>query len=437
MEASQKKSLEDQAIKGSPSYQTSLNLQAVPYQDISILDTKIDTLWPTTLPSESGILEFYLPPSTNYYTSLKDTLLYLKVKIVDKDGKALPSISVTCPANLPFGTLFSNLELVVNNVNVTNSSNMYAYSTFINRVLNSSQEDHDTLLKCEHYYDQTTETAVDPLNKGYQALLKLQKNGEFEIVSRIAHGLFEMDRLVPPEIGLRIRLRLASPTFCLLGKEPAENTTFTDTFKITEASLEVKRNLVHTRVAQMHESLWSKGQPFVFPYTNYDAISYTVPSGLLQHQSETLFNVLPQFLLIGMVKSTAFNGVANLSPFQFSDFSLSGVQLQCNGESVLFPHLQLSVTNKQYLKVYRHLTGLKNANGQSPCIGLNEFLKLGLFLIPLKFNNSKELRFNIEKNGAVKVNLSFSTATESNINVVVYHCNSRLLKVDKNNVFLS
>lgn len=392
--------MEDQQLKSSPTYQTSLNFQSVPPSDISVLNTSYETFWPVFNPSDTSVVEYFLPASSSHYTDLKDTFLYLRLKVTDKEGKALLTDSSTAPGNMIFSSLFNNVELLLNNVSISNNSNNYSYSAYLNRMLNSTKDD-DESLKCEGYYKQTTNTAVDSSNNGYKSLLKLQQNGDIELYGRISHGIFDMDKMVPPGISIRIRLRLQPSVFCLLGNKPAAGNVFTDLCKISETYLDVKRHLVHSKKMQIHQNAWNKGMSYKFPYTDYDVITYTVGKGNLQHISEVLFHELPSFVLIGLVKTTSYTGEADESPFSFSDFNLSGVQLLLNGENILFPHLQTSKSNKHYMKVYRRLLNLKGKDGTPPNIDLNEFLNTGKFLIPLWYNNNKSDRYSIKKEGSV------------------------------------
>ena len=67
-------------------------------------------------------LEFNVPGSGAHYFDLSRTRLYVKVKIVKKDGSNLPADAKVGPVNLMHSTLFSNADVTFQHQNVSKLS---------------------------------------------------------------------------------------------------------------------------------------------------------------------------------------------------------------------------------------------------------------------------------------------------------------------------
>lgn len=259
MERGSQKNLEEQALKSSPTFSTSLNLGHMPSTDISIVQEHFEQIYPVFNISDSPILEFYIPGSSTHYTDLSNIFLAIRAKCTNKDGTKLATDSATCPANTPFSTMFQNLEVLIQNVGTCSGSGNYAYTAMIEKIINNNLQSVNTKMRTEHMYRETSATAVDALNNAYVNLKKIAQGGDWECYSVISHPLFSQIRMLPPNISVRIRLRRSPNTFCMLSTLPAGNAAFTDQLVIIDSFLDVKRVVVNSKIQQMHESILSKG----------------------------------------------------------------------------------------------------------------------------------------------------------------------------------
>ena len=62
----------------------------------------------------TGQVEFYVPESMIDYIDLNDTMLYLKVKIVQNDDANLPHNAEIALTNMPISSLFAVVQLSLN-----------------------------------------------------------------------------------------------------------------------------------------------------------------------------------------------------------------------------------------------------------------------------------------------------------------------------------
>ena len=87
-----------------------------------------------TLDDRSSI-KFCVSGSGHDYLNAANTQLYVKAKITRADGTALPYDAAVGPINLFLHSLFSDVEVSLNETPVTSSNNTYAHRAFIETLL--------------------------------------------------------------------------------------------------------------------------------------------------------------------------------------------------------------------------------------------------------------------------------------------------------------
>ena len=83
----------------------------------------------------TGQVEFYVPASMSDYMDLNDTMLYLKVKIVQTDDGNIPSNAEIAFTNMPISSLFADVQLSLNNNQIEGGNRTYPYCAYIATLL--------------------------------------------------------------------------------------------------------------------------------------------------------------------------------------------------------------------------------------------------------------------------------------------------------------
>ena len=73
---------------------------------------------------ESGVVEFYVPASSEDYIDLKNSKLYIKAKVVREDLTETGA-RVAAPVNNLLQSMWSNVELLINDRLITHSNNVH------------------------------------------------------------------------------------------------------------------------------------------------------------------------------------------------------------------------------------------------------------------------------------------------------------------------
>lgn len=439
MEHHKQKIAEDVLQGAGATYSSSYNLTSLPVHDISSVHSGYQQIFPSYNVQDSDILEFDIPVSNTHYTNLGKSFLYLRLKVKKQDGTVLDTTSATSIGNLIFSSMFKNIEIYINNILCSQSTNNYAYTAFMNRILGSTKVEMDTKLQSELYVPSTNALPMDAENKMYTTLKeKTSGSKSIELYSNINHSLFEIKKYFPPSISIKIRMRIASPKFCLFGTKSTTAVKFTDKLVLEESYLDVYRSVANSKIMSLHESLLGKNGKIFYPFKERDTYSYLVDIGNITHVSQTLLHKVPSFVMIGLVDSDAYYGAENLDPFQFNHFNLVSANLLVNGEKQMHSNFKFSVADSQYIKLYRSLFSFTNAEGNTVNISEDEFTKYGKFLIPLLYSDDsfKTDRCIVGQPGDIKVSLEFSGATTKKIAVIVYFIYDRVLSIDKDSIYL-
>lgn len=90
--------------------------------------------------NNEGPIKFSISGDSNNYLDLSSSYLLLKVKITKADSTDLDAQGDAAPINLLGHTLFQQVEIMLNDVVISNTSNLYHYRALIETLLSYSDE---------------------------------------------------------------------------------------------------------------------------------------------------------------------------------------------------------------------------------------------------------------------------------------------------------
>jgi hypothetical protein len=85
-------------------------------------------------------IEFYIPASTEEYLDLKNSRLHVTCKIVRNTGQNIVAADIVAPVNDLFNSLWSNIELFLNDRLISHSNNTHGYTSVISHLIHDSEE---------------------------------------------------------------------------------------------------------------------------------------------------------------------------------------------------------------------------------------------------------------------------------------------------------
>ena len=111
------------------------DLFALPATQTSIDHGRVVEHRLTSILSENSPVEFVISEKGNYYIDLAKTFLYVRAAVVNEDGSNLAEDANIAPITNFLHSLWSQVDLSLNNTLITQSNNTYAYRAYIETLL--------------------------------------------------------------------------------------------------------------------------------------------------------------------------------------------------------------------------------------------------------------------------------------------------------------
>ncbi|GFW62078.1 uncharacterized protein F54H12.2 [Trichonephila clavipes] len=129
-----------------------LELFNLPGTQTVIQDGQWKQFHPLSNVFDNAPVEFHISGSAEDYIDLSQTQLYVKAKIVKVDNTPITKDDTIGPVNLFLHSLFSQVDVSLNDRVVSNSSNTYPYRSYIETLLNHGYDSKTSQLTAELFY---------------------------------------------------------------------------------------------------------------------------------------------------------------------------------------------------------------------------------------------------------------------------------------------
>lgn len=306
-------------------------------------------------------LEFQLETDRNVLIDLQQIFLHLRVKVRKGDG-ALEAADDTYMVNNSMHSLFSNCEVYLNNEQVFTANGLYAHNAFISNEFLGTRGTKESISICQGYSYETDPTALTDPN--IQKRKVPVDDDLYYYYGKLAIDLFTCDKLMLPNVNIRIKLVRSRPQFYLLMPEQtADNLNVI----IKEASL-------HVRHVAVDEGMLSSIQrnllrePARYNYDEDLGKTFIIPSGQNQFIQENIFNNAPiRRLAWAMNLNTAFTGDRTLNPFHYRKFGLREIKI-VRGNQVVY-HVNYNNNSRAYITTMEAL----KYNDDGPAVAYDDY----------------------------------------------------------------
>ena len=300
---------------------TEIEMESVPPTMTTMEDTQWTDYHPiASLDSHHAPIEFVIPPQTENYTDLSKTYLYLRCRILQAGvGNDLEADKKVAPANNFFHSMFSSIDLYLNNKLVTSNMDTYPYRAYLENLFSFGSDVKQNQLKAgEFWYQDETTKFRDWESEAIKArMAAVARSKPFELMGRLHLDLAMQEKYLPNGIEIRLRLNRASPQFCLM---VGEDDAYPSVVKIDVAKVSVRTvQLLQAITNDLNQTIAQKQAKF--PIRRVEVKTFTINAGLRSKIEDHLFQgQLPKRLFIGMVTNEEFNGSYASNPFKFSHF---------------------------------------------------------------------------------------------------------------------
>ena len=212
---------------------------------VSIVDDVLSSheqeIYPTTSGDEKCIV-FEFQADRNYYVDLRQSFLALKLKFVKGRGydtyeskekkkehndesvvftetgtdDSEEEVARVTYVNNIMHSIFSNVEVYINNQQIYNSNGLYAHKSYISNNFRAAISEYKGVLHCEGYdYEQDPEDISNPLpDPFFTTRMKLLSRPDgFMLYGKLGIDFISTSELLYPNMKTRLRLLRARPNF--------------------------------------------------------------------------------------------------------------------------------------------------------------------------------------------------------------------------------
>lgn len=413
-----------------------LDLFAIPSTQTSIENGVWIHYKPISSLSDDGPIEFQVPGTGDDYIDLSHTLLQIKAKVLNQDSTNLTAAAVVAPVNNWMHSLFSQLDVHLNQKLISPPNNTYAYRAYVETLLNYGPAAKKTHLTCGLWYEDTAKKmdTTDESNSGFHKRQEFTKESKaVEMIGHLHGDIFNQEKFLVNGVELTVKLVRSKESFNLM------SSTVDAKFKVNiiDATLIVRKVRINPSVLLAHQKVLATTTA-KYPIARAEVKVMTIPAGV---QGKTLDNIflgqIPKRCIIGFVNNGAFNGSLDKNPFNFQHYGINSFSLYVDGQQVPSKTLQPSFTSNLYTSAYHTLfsgTGihfLNEGNNITREDYANGYCFLAFDLSPDLSANS-HTHWNLIRHGSVRLEVRFDAALTQTINCIVYAEFDNIIEINKN-----
>lgn len=342
------------------------------------------------------------------------------------------------PVNNILHSAFESVDVYVNNMVTTRADRNYGYNAYFDIIRKYGEQSLDTYFQLGGWYKDDLshmdsysikESTNLQARRNFWSLSNKALKGQF--IGRLCSPLFMQEKILPPQVGLRVIMKKANNAFCLMH----EGGDFQ--LKISGIVLMVQKVTPALGIKESYIKLLDEGNPLQYflrtPMINY----YTIPVNTSQFVRDDLFlGKMPKHIIIGMVETTAYHGDSKKNPFNFQHFNINEIGLYKDGMPYPCPVTKMDFTNNMYAEVYHNfMKSLGSAYANNvPTINKDEF-KSGFTLFSYDMSpdqsGSVQAASMLNMNSNIRLELKFNTVLPSNVTLLVYAEFENVMEISK------
>lgn len=402
-----------------------------PYQ-IGVESMSYEECRPTSQVTAYNPIEFNLSGQNGMdYLDLRRTKLYVKLRIKHANGDNIAIDSSVGPVNGLFFALFSQIDCYLQGMLISSSNTNYPYKCMMKTLLENGQDCKASQLTSTLFYkDRSGHLDSLTTNSGLYERKKFIENSKtVTLEGRIFHDIFDIDRYLLNMTELKLKLYRSKPAFCLMSSD--ENPDF----DVIIEDIAVK--VCKVKVIAHSETLKTTSAKYPYPKTTMKHI--TLMKGSTNIVLENIFqDVKPRRIIMGMTSSDAFNGVYNLSPWNFKNYDLQQVTMYCDGIPVGGIPLKLNFNENRgsenvaaYVKMFEYSDKwTKDAGNDISRTDFNNGYALFCFDLEPHFSDVKYM--SLIKQGKVRLECNFGTPLPETVSLLILAENSGYFEISEN-----
>ena len=245
-------------------------------------------------------------------------------------------------------SLFSQVDVYLNDTLLTPSSNTYPFRSYVETLLSYGTEAKKTQLTSQLWYKDTAgHMESTTANGGNLGLVQrgryLAESRVVDMMGRLHVDLFLQDKFLLNGVDVKIRLVRSKDAFSLMAD--GQNKV-----RIMEAILFARKAVLILTVQMAHIKALAKGTA-KYPLRPVDGKVYSIPQGAMSHTHENLFpGTLPKRLILWCIDNDAYNWNYAKNPFNAKNNAINFLSVYVDGRQVPAKPLQPNFENGSYIR---------------------------------------------------------------------------------------
>ena len=338
--------------------------------------------------AEYSSINFSILGNSTQYVKLSDTELYVRIaiqkengtpyKVIDENNQLLPlnQKETGTPIDFILHSMWSGVDIKMNNNLVSESGTNYMYKALMEALLTYDENTKKIQLSHEGFTGDSGDfTQINPdtppYNHGLKVCHKWFKDfAVVEFVGPLMADICNQDRLILPGVDIDIKLWPTPDKFRLI--------TFPVGLRckllIDEIYLNVCKVNVSPEVMTGHDAALEIADS-IYPFVRTDIRTFNIAEGNFGMNIEDIWlGEVPTRLVVGLVKSQAYNGDYHFNPYHFEHFDVSDIGFYVNGEATPCPAYKLDLENGIYLQGLNSLYKITGKTMENSNIGITRDL---------------------------------------------------------------
>lgn len=380
-------------------------------------------------------IEIVVSGSGAEYIDFKRSKLYVKARILKADGSTMAANEKTGIVNLPLQSMFSQMDVYLNNKLVSFNTNNYPWKAYLKTILFSGTDELYSQKQSELFYkDEGNLNDANAYNGGNAGLVMryayTQQSKVFELEGNLMEDIFDTDKYLINGVDVYIKLFRSSAPFVII----SANSTPAYKIELLDVVYKVAKVRVDPGVLLNH-SKQIEATPVKYTSTRNELKMNTIPKGSTEFYWDNIFpQAIPDRIVVALVDQKAVNGDYTTNPFNFEHMGLTDVGIYINGKSVPGRPLKTDFSAGLYSDAFVRLfeaSGKWN-NDAGLIISRDDFGKgYSLFVFTVDPCGFGDEYLNLIRRGNTRLELKFKQATSKAVNAIVFATFSSLLEIDK------
>ena len=375
-------------------------------------------------------IHFSILGNATQYIDLSRTKLYVKLKVQKEDGTAFGADESGLPIDMILHTMWSSVDVTLNNIQVSGAGGNYMYKSAIECLLNYSKDTKEIQLQSIGMSpDNSNFDSVKPgdtaggtlaVNSGLlarQSLFGGDGKGSCDFKGVLLADICNQGHLILDGVDVGITLWPNKNEFKLMANVPCK-------IVIENIYLDVCKVQVNKYCMSGHKAALEIANG-MYPLQKSVIIAKELAAGSRGQSWEDIFQgYVPSKMVIGMVDSNAFSGDYAKNPLRFQHFNIDSLGFTVNGEPTPKESFQYDMEKNLFVDAFQSLSEITGKAWEDTDNGITkEMWKQGLALTafdcdPTTANDFRYL--GLPKRGHTRLTLKLKSSQQHAIMVIIY-----------------